>query len=70
MSEKKDDQKKKKELRKVVISVTDASGTDFDTYRVVVPSDSTTEKEMEWRMEYLKGFGTWGIESDNLIMEI
>jgi hypothetical protein len=25
---------------------------------------------MEWRMEYTKGFGTWGIESDTLIKEI
>jgi hypothetical protein len=62
--------KKKKELRRVRVSVTDSNGTDIETYRIIVPPDSTTEKEMEWRMEYLKGFGTWGIESDNLIKEI
>ena len=52
------------------MSVTDSSGTNIDTYRIIVHPDSTTEKEMEWRMEYLKGFGTWGIESDTLIKEI
>ena len=52
------------------MSVTDSNGTDIETYRIIVPPESTTEKEMEWRMEYTKGFGTWGIESDTLIKEI
>ncbi len=62
--------KKKKELRRVRVTVTDSAGTDEWTYRIIVPPDSTTEKEMGWRMEWLKDFGTYGIVSDTLIKEI
>lgn len=50
--------------------ITDSTGTEDCTYRIIVPPDSTTEKEMEWRMEWLKGFGTYSIDSDKLIKEI
>ena len=63
------DSKKKKELHRVHVIVTDSSGTDELIFRIVVPPDSTTDKEMEWRMEWLKGYGTYGIESDKIIKE-
>ena len=69
MSENKDETKTK-ELRKVVVSITDSSGTAMETYRIIVPSDSTTEKEMEWRLDFLKGFATWGIESDHFMRKV
>ena len=61
---------KKKELHKVRVFITDDTGTSLETYRVIVSPDTTVEQEIEWRLEWIRGFGTWGIESDILIKEI
>ena len=60
----------KKQLRKVTVEITDGRQTGEDTYRIIVPSDSTTKKEMEWRMEFLDGIATWTIIEDELVREI
>ncbi len=60
----------KKQLRKVTVSITDGMQSGEDTYRIIVPSDSTTKKEMEWRMEFLDGIATWTIIEDELVREV
>ena len=61
---------RKKQLRKVTVSITDGRQSGEDTYRIIVPSDSTTKKEMEWRMEFLDGIAKWDIIEDELVREV
>ena len=60
-----------KELRHVVIVYTGVSDVMEEHYRIIVPPDSTVEKEMAWRMEWLSPeVAKWRIESDKLIRKI
>lgn len=62
---------KVKELRHVVVVYTGFSDVMEEHYRIIVPSDSTVEKEMAWRMEWLDPeIAKWRIESDKLIRKI
>ena len=62
---------KVKELRHVVIVYAGFSDVMEEHYRIIVPPDSTVEKEMAWRMEWLDPeIAKWRIESDKLIRKI
>lgn len=63
-------EEKKKELHRVHVMITLPGGTEEWVYRVIVPPESSVDAEMEWRMDWLNGFGTYGIVSDTLIKEI
>lgn len=60
----------KKQLRKVTVAITDGRQSGEDVYRIVVPENSTTQKEMDWRMEFLEGIADWTIMSDELVREV
>lgn len=65
------DTPKVKELRHVVIVYTGFSDVMEEHYRIIVPPDSTVEKEMAWRMDWLDPeIAKWRIESDKLIRKI
>jgi hypothetical protein len=62
---------KVKELRNVVVVYTGFSDVMEEHYRIIVPPDSTVEKEMAWRMEWLDPeIAKWRIDSDKLIRKI
>lgn len=59
----------KKQLRQVTVSISiDGRFAGEEVYRIIVPSDSTSEAEMEWRMEWLKDTpnSSWKITNDVL----
>lgn len=64
---------KKKQVRKVTVSFR-RGVNDFgdEVYKVVVDSDSTVDKEIDWRLEHMKDDDgiSWKIESDELIKEV
>lgn len=64
---------KKKQVRKVTVSFR-RGVNDFgdEVYKVVVDSDSTVDKELDWRLEHMKDDDgmSWKIESDELIKEV
>lgn len=64
---------KKKQVRKVTVSFRQG-GNEFgdEVYKVVVDSDSTVDKEIDWRLEFLKDEPgmSWRIDSDELIKEV
>ena len=64
---------KKKQVRKVTVSFRQG-GNEFgdEVYKVVVDSDSTVDKEIDWRLEHMKDDDgmSWKIESDELIKEV
>lgn len=64
---------KKKQVRKVTVSFR-RGGNEFgdEVYKVVVDSDSTVDKEIDWRLEHMKDDDgmSWKIESDELIKEV
>lgn len=64
---------KKKQVRKVTVSFR-RGVNDFgdEVYKVVVDSDSTVGKEIDWRLEHMKDDDgmSWKIESDELIKEV
>lgn len=64
---------KKKQVRKVTVSFRKGVN-DFgdEVYKVVVDSDSTVDKEIDWRLEHMKDDDgmSWKIESDELIKEV
>lgn len=64
---------KKKQVRKVTVSFR-RDGNEFgdEVYKVVVDSDSTVDKEIDWRLEHMKDDDgmSWKIESDELIKEV
>ena len=67
----KKDLPKVKELRHVVVVYTGFSDVMEEHYRIIVPPDSTVEKEMAWRMEWLDPeIAKWRIDSDKLIRRI
>jgi hypothetical protein len=62
---------KVKELRHVVVVYTGFSDVMEEHYRIIVPPDSTVEKEMAWRMDWLDPeIAKWRIDSDKLIRRI
>ena len=63
---------KKKQVRKVTVSFRKGVNEIGDeVYKVVVDSDSTVDKEIDWRLEHMKDDGmSWKIESDELIKEV
>lgn len=62
----------KKQVRKVTVSFSQGFNDIGDeVYKVVVDSDSTVDKEIDWRLEHMKDDGmSWKIESDELIKEV
>lgn len=62
----------KKQVRKVTVSFRQGVNDIGDeVYKVVVDSDSTVDKEIDWRLEHMKDDGmSWKIESDELIKEV
>lgn len=64
---------KKKQVRKVTVTFRQGVNELADeVYKVVVDSDSTVDKEIEWRLAHMKENGgiTWKIESDELVKEV
>jgi hypothetical protein len=64
---------KKKQVRKVTVSF--IQGVNYigdEVYKVVVDSDSTVDKEIDWRLEHMKDDDgiSWKIDSDELIKEV
>jgi hypothetical protein len=62
----------KKQVRKVTVSfIQGVNDIGDEVYKVVVDSDSTVDKEIDWRLEHMKDDGmSWKIESDELIKEV
>ena len=64
---------KKKQVRKVTVSFRQGVN-DFgdEVYKVVVDSDSTVDKEIDWRLEHMRDADgiSWKIESDELIKDV
>jgi hypothetical protein len=64
---------KKKQVRKVTVSFRQGVNDIGDeVYKVVVDSDSTVDKEIDWRLEHMKDDDgiSWKIDSDELIKEV
>lgn len=64
---------KTKQVRKVTVSFRRGVNEFGDeVYKVVVDSDSTVDKEIDWRLEHMKDDDgmSWKIESDELIKEV
>lgn len=64
---------KKKQVRKVTVSILQGGNVVGDeTYKVVVDPDSTVKDELDWRLEFLKDEPgmSWRIDSDELIKEV
>ena len=63
----------KKQVRKVTVSFSQGVNDIGDeVYKVVVDSDSTVDKELEWRLAHMMDVDgmSWKIESDELIKEV
>ena len=63
----------KKQVRKVTVSFRQGVNDIGDeVYKVVVDSDSTVDKEIDWRLEHMKDDDgiSWKIESDELIKAV
>lgn len=62
-------EKVKKELYKVTVTLVDGytGSSGEEVYKIVVPSDSTVEKEIEDRLSYLNKDDKWFIENKTLL---